>query len=391
MTSAGNGAVEVRKLRIGSSKDIFDALRSEDFGVRLSIVKAIMANPEKVVSYGPYNGMELIDFLIFLLERNADSGYRPVLIAAVSTFNDPRVTNLIMNVMSEAEDTETVMACAARLSKERNDKVRDFMSRMLFREGDSAHSRMAADIMASYGDLGPTEAVRVAVLTAASFATPLLDDETEDAWLKELCGGAVERARALLEGLGETAFLRLRSKWQTLDDDSRKWLLRWGARKFPIHSVEMIADALKNGSDGIVIEALRAISGIRGVAHLFSPLISGFIDHADRGVRLAAIKAGAPLKGIRKMLTGERDTEIKIALMARLSEEEGAVDVLVGILGDSDWRIRAAAVRGLIRLGDPVIRDVEPMIESEDENVRIATAKVLAALGKKSPLQVRQS
>ena len=138
------------ELRIRGTKDIFDALVSDDFGKRLSIARAIAANPVKASSYGPHDGMELIDFLIHLLNNNTDSSYRPVLLVALASFNDPRILELFMAEMAESEDALLIMAAAARLAIEKDKKVRRFMSGMLRRNAATIQARMAANIMAGY-------------------------------------------------------------------------------------------------------------------------------------------------------------------------------------------------------------------------------------------------
>lgn len=368
------------KLRIRSAKDIFEALVSGDFGVRVSIAQAIAANSAKAASYGPYNGMELIDYLLQLLGQNTDSSYRPALLAALGAFSDPRIPDVFMSEMERSGDPESVMAAAARLAGEKGDRVRQFMARMTRRNAMTTQARMAANIMAGYGELRPEERVRIAVIADVPFDRPSLDDETERAWLGELAGDSAERARPLLEGLGLYAFLRLRGKWQSLDENSKAWLLRWGARDHQLYSIELLAEVLNSGSKALVLEALIAVADMGQAAALFRPGLVRYLDHDDHAIRIAAIQAGAPLIKIKDRIFAEQDVDLRLALIARLSEEEGALHTLLDLLADNRWEIRAAATRALIRLGDPAAEAVRPFLRHGNENMRVSAAQVLGAI-----------
>ncbi len=373
-------AQEQPKLRIREAQDIFAALSSDDFGVRLSVARAIAADPGKASSYGPYNGMELVDYLFQLLGRTSDSSYRSVLLAALAAFRDPRIPDLFMTEMAESRDPEQVITAAARLAAEKGEKVRRFLARMLRRNAETPQARMAANIMAGYGDLQPEERVRIAALTDVPFAAPPLDNTSERAWLAELAGDATARARILLEDFGLDAFLRLREKWSSLDENSRKWLVRWGARDHQLYSIELLTDALNNGSTALVLEALRAIRGLGQAGTLFRPALAPFVDHAEKAVRIAAIKAGAPLTGIKDRIIAEEDTDLRLALVPRLVEEEGALQALLNLLADDRWEIRAAATRTLINRGEPASNAVRPLLTHSSEKVRASAAQVLAAI-----------
>jgi hypothetical protein len=325
--------------------------------------------------------MELVDYLFQLLGRTGDSSYRSVLLATLAAFRDPRIPDLFMTEMAGSRDPEQVITAAARLAAEKGEKVRCFMARMLRRNAETTQARMAANILAGFGDLRPEERVRIAVLTDVPFATPPLDDTTERAWLAELAGDAAERAGILLEDFGSEAFLRLRGKWTALDESTRKWLLRWGARDHPLYVIEALAEALKSGPPALVLEALAAISSLGPSAALFQPALGKFVDNEDKAIRIAAIMAGASLTGIQGRIHAEKDTELRLALIARLPEEEGALQALVDLLADDSWEIRAAATQALINMGGPALEAVGPLLSHASEKVRASAAQILAAAG----------
>lgn len=378
-----------KKLRVRSARDIFDALGSGDFAVRLSILKAIANNPGKASSYGPYNGRELLDELITLWRDSGDSGFKLAVLTTMSVFRDMRLVRIFKSEMSRAGDTQTMLIAASRLADEPEDDMRDFMAKMLWRDTPTEHARVAANIMAKYKNLEPDERVRIAVYCDITFPTPPLDDTTEAAWLKELEGPRDDRARALVESLGEEAFLRLRDKWDALSEDLRKWMLGWGAKEHPVYTVELVANILRDGPEGLLIPALQATAEMGEAGALFRDLISGYAAHQDNAVRLAALRADAPVEDVTSMLSEEQDDEIRLELISALVREkgEGAVDELVSLLDDKSWRIRAGATEGLVRIGKPAVEAVKPLVGKVDEKARLAAVQILVALGENQWLE----
>lgn len=383
MQTSGAETKERPELRIRSAKDVFDALRSPDMMVRFSILRGIAQNPAKAASYGTYNGSGLLDELLYHLNHNEDGIYRLALLNALAAFREPRLVEVFKNEMSGAKDTHAVMLAAAWLAGEPEERMRDFMSSILRRDGSPDRAVIAANVMTAYEGVEPRDKVRVAVVANLPYPTPPLDDETEETWLSELGGKRAERAMALLEGLGEGAFLRLRGKRAAFDEEVNGWLMDCGARKHQVYAVELLADALKSGSDGLVLRALESIPRLGQASVLFRTLLGRFLEHPEKGIRLAALRAGAPVEGIKERLAGEQDKDIRLELISRLAGEQGeaAVPVLVELLHDKAWEIRAGATNALIRIGRPAIDAVKPLIDIEDEKVRIAAAQVLIALG----------
>lgn len=375
-------AAQGQKLRIRSAKDIFDALRSDDVGVRLSIVKAIIANPEKAASYAEHDGTTLVDYLIFLLHHNTDPGYKLALLAALASFSEERITNIFKSEMLSSDDDQTITMAASKLAAEPEADVRGFLATML-KSGHELKARHAANIMAGYETLGLDEKVMIAVHIDADFPAPALNDETERTWLKELVGPALKMAGRLIEEQGEEAFLRLKEKWASLPNGVKEWLLDWGARRHQAHTVQLLIEALKE--DALLPVALRAIGSYGEAASIFKPLIAKLASHPDRAVRLTAIRAGAECGQLEELIFGEKDIEFRIEFIRRFAAEKGpdAIPQLVEMLGDDDWQIRACAAGGLISIGEPAVDAVEPLLSAEDERVRVAAAKVLLSLERK--------
>ena len=83
---------------------------------------------------------------------------------------------------------------------------------------------------------------------------------------------------------------------------------------------------------------------------------------------------------------GEVDVVVRKAAVATLGKigDERAVEPLIGVLSDDDWRVRWSAAEALGKIGDE--RAVEPLIEvlsydDGDENVHEAAAEALGEIG----------
>jgi hypothetical protein len=105
--------------------------------------------------------------------------------------------------------------------------------------------QVAARAMAGWKTPSVREAIRVATFAMSDGPPPpMIDEKTDGDWLKELEGPQRGRARELIEGQGENAFLHMRRKWAYLSTDLKAWLLKWGVRMHPVYTVELLISAL---------------------------------------------------------------------------------------------------------------------------------------------------
>ena len=73
---------------------------------------------------------------------------------------------------------------------------------------------------------------------------------------------------------------------------------------------------------------------------------------------------------------------IRLNLIPRLAEAYGdtAINDLIRLLEDKDWRIRNIAVAALISLGEPAAEAMENFLDHDLPAVRVAANQVLTAL-----------
>jgi hypothetical protein len=374
-------AEELPRLEIASAHDLFSALRSDTLGVRLSVLSAICKAPRKALSYGPYDGHDLLDEMLAQIPKAPEKVHRWALVGAISAFDDPRVEEALKDIFRTSGDAREASMCTERLAISPAEARACFVT--LQAEGSPPlQARFSANALARFEGYSPEERVRIAVLCDLPFSTPPLDDETERAWLEELERPSSHRARGLLESGGDLVFARLREKGDAFTPELKVWLLGWGGRANYAGTAELCVRALEEGPDEVRLAALRTVSGLGSAPDTLRHLVTRFLDHPDREMRLAALQAGAEVADPRGMLMNESDLEARLLLIPRLAAAYGAdaVPDLVGLLHDESWEIRNTVTVALISLGGAAAEAVEKLMNHESIAVRAAAAQVLEGI-----------
>lgn len=371
------------QLRIRSMQDIFDALRSPEPRARFSILQAIIQNPEKVAAYGTSDGADLVDELCDHARNLPASPLRALVLGALVAYKDPRVREIFLMEMHGSGNAETLILASRYLSGESEYDVKPSISGLLFQNNSIDRARAAANVMIGHEQLSDREKIRIALLSTEEFNPPELTKETEAAWSTELQGPYASHARRLLEMQGETAYLCLRRNWSTLNEEDKKWLLEWGAEKFPVYIVELILYGLDSGSELLVLAALEAITTLKEYGKIFATHTGRYLSSQNPVVRLAAVRAGATVGDWEAMLATEEVVAVKIEMVMRLAEENGAAaaPTLIRLIEEGDHRLRAAATSALQKVSKDVVELMKPLMEHPHQAVQVAAAQVLIAAG----------
>ncbi len=374
---------ETIQLRIRSAKDLFDAVKSPDPAVRFGVLRAMAQNPAKAASYGAYGGMDVVDLLCEQAVALPPSLLRTMVLGTLGGFRDPRTATLFKKELSMAQDAEIITLSARFLSTEPEEDVHALFSSFLMQDNSPPHARSAANAMARFTGLADAERIRIALLADADFDAPLLDEHTEAFWLKELAGPLGGRARELIESQGEPAFRLLKQRWETLPEDAKEWLLRWGAAVYPAFTIELILLGLDSGRVPLVKTSLECIASLGAAGKMFETLTGRYLSHSDSAVRIAAVRAGVAGLDWEDALAREENPAVKIEMVGKLPDARGiaAVPALVHLVEDGDFRLRAAATAALQRLGNRAVEGVKPLMEHPAQSVKLAAAQVLIAAG----------
>lgn len=374
---------EPGQIRIRTTKDVVEALRSTDPGIRFSILRAIIQHPEQAAAYGATEEWDLVEELCDQARDLSGSALRTLVLGALVSYKDPRVREIFIKEIHASENAEALSLAARYLAGEVENGEKHSLSGLLLQNNSLKHAQAAADVMIGHGHLSDREKIRIALLSSEEFNPPELTKETEPAWSAELQGPYASHARRLLEAQGEAAFLCFRKNWSTLNDEDKKWLLKWGADKFPVYIVELILYGLDSGSELLVLAALEAIITLKEYGKIFATHTGRYLNSQNPAVRLAAVRAGATVGDWEATLASEDNTAVKIEMLMRMAEEKGvaAVPTLIRLIEEGDHRLRAAATSALQKIGKEVAELIKPLMVHPHQAVQVAAAQVLLAAG----------
>lgn len=357
------------QVRIRSAADLFDGLRHREASVRLPTLAAVAAQPQLVLAYGPHQGVDVIQELCDQLERDAGM-FSKVILGALVAFRDERVVEACCRLLESGPDGELLGLACQRLADDDSEVARACLRKLLFSEV-SARATEAARCLRAHPDLELEEKIRVHLWVR-------LEDEAisqpaaHSIWLQLLDGPLQARARLCLEEQGLQAF-----EWLTQVLPINSWLLEWGARCFPEQAECLLEQALETELAGLALELSakhpNGFPALREAAR-------GFLQHHDHVWRESAWRVARldPDFGWQEAWLKEQSAGVRLALAARIAAECQEESPILLLAESDDWRLRALAAQGLVRL--QARESARRLARSTAEGVRTVGASVLLAL-----------
>ncbi|MBX7133742.1 MAG: HEAT repeat domain-containing protein [Fimbriimonadaceae bacterium] len=382
--------VPIDQVRLRTAEDLLVALRSSNLQTRAAVLAAVMQAPDKAVAFGSYQGVDLIDELVDQLFRSEVPVYRHLVASALSVLDDPRVPPAMRRILGYYGEPDLVRVAADRLSRE---PVLDGLPvyRALAMQTDSMlHAQIGADLLINASELDDKTAIRVSVSNSKGVSVaPEVSATNLRFWIDELNGPYLRAATLLLEDQGLSTYRMLADNWSSLGEEAQCWLLRWGARAFPLESVGLLRHAVRSEYDSVVLESLRGIESLGSAKSLFSDELVPLLSHTSGSVRTLALSVGTRVDDVRGALSQEAHPLVVAELLIRLRETEGpdAVDVLVEALGHEDYRVRVQALTELTALGTAVRERARQLAQSEVMDQRVAGTNLLLAMGEQEWLE----
>lgn len=350
-------------LRIRNAADLFAGLRHDQLSVRLPTLAAVAAQPDLALAYGPHEGLDVVAELCAQLA--GEPGLcGPAILGALVCFGDERVAVRCGELARQSQERELVALAVERLGREPGATAAALLELLWCDEPWRA--QLAARAVASRPDVAPAERVRAELWGGGSHPDNV-QPSSRLHWLNELQGPLRHRARRCLEAQGREAFLWLRHEVQ------EDWLWRWGAACFPLEVEPWLRSGLEGPQAGLVLELLEGQSGLAHLRSLAEPLRL----HPDPDWRARAWRLS--LRGPEpEVFRREQEPEVRVAMAEHWAGPEGPLELLVELAGDSDWRLRALAARGLVALE---ARDrARELALSSEVGQRTVGATVLVAL-----------
>jgi HEAT repeat protein len=162
-------------------------------------------------------------------------------------------------------------------------------------------------------------------------------------------------------------------------ESAKNWLLKWAAETDADLVLDPIREVLTTRSDGLTLGTLKAAAKLKDFPADLDMLIIPLLEHKDELVRRAAVMACRSALNWRQFFENEPSVLVRQAWIARVMDQEGrqAVPFALQQLANPDWRIRAAAVEGLLSLGEWGVRAALTLLPEANESVRIGIARMV--------------
>jgi HEAT repeat protein len=367
------------QFRVRCARELFEALESPDGAIRLAALDAVQNAAETALSFGPYATRDLIDVLLSQSERLRAELEWLSWIGTLAAFHDPRVVRLFTSLITTESHTELLFALANYLRAEALDPIRSQLGAALMQNGCVARARAVASVLAACPFLTAGESLRIGLLQPRN-DTPLpVFSAALDEWLNELAGPFQSEAQLALRRQGASTLAVLDGYWDRLSDSAKKWLLEWAAETDPHLVLDRVRGVLTKKSDGLILGALEAAAKSKEFPPELEPLLVPLFEHSDELVRRAAVMACRSALNWRLFFGKEPSILVRQAWIARVMDQEGrnAVPFALQQLADPDWRIRAAAVDGLLSLGEWGVRAALRLLPEASESVHIGIARMV--------------
>ena len=382
MSSAATASTEPRPIR--SARGLFEALRAPDFFARFEVLRAIQKEPALALSFGIFEGQDIIDALIRESHRGAGTAEWMQWLGTLDCFEDPRTRDFFFRLLCDSDEPIVLFAAARHLARTPALSLPEGIYDLLLTNENPMRARAAAVALENSQTTSIRVRVRLALLSGGKVPAPALDPDTLATWLDELNGAFQLEAMSALETQQEHAWIRLALLWDELGVRLRIWLLQWGSREFQAMLPGLLTQALKTGDYTLVLEALRTMAdaGERIVPEPIRGLAVAFLSDPDPAVRQAAVAAAPFGVSWREFLAYETNDAVRSEAVVQLAktECEQAIPYLIDSLRSGEWQVRAVAAGCLITLGTAAADAVKPLVRDADQNVQTAAVRILLAL-----------
>jgi hypothetical protein len=367
------------QFHVRCARELFEALESPDGAIRLAALHAVQNAPATALSFGPYAKRDLVDVLLSQAEHFRGELEWLSWIAALAAFHDLRIIRLFTSLITTESHTELLFALANYLRAESLDVMRVQLGTALMQNGCVSRARAVASLLAQCPKLSACEALRIGLLQPEDDTQLPVFSAAPGEWLNELAGPFQSEAQLELQRQGASTLADLVGYWDRLLESAKNWLLKWAAETNPDLLLDRMREVLTQRSDGLILRALEAAAKLKDFPADLEVVILPLLEHGDELVRRAALMACRSASNWRLFFENEPSVLVRQACIAKVVDQEGqeAVPFALQQLANPDWRIRAAAVDGLLSLGEWGVRAALTLLPEASESVRIGVARMM--------------
>ena len=368
------------QLCLRTARALFEALAAGAAPVRLSALQAVRLSPATALSFGLYEGRDVIDVLLQQAQRWRGTMEWLSWIGALAAFRDARVVRLFVSLLSTEDHADLLFALAEYLRNEPVEALWPRLAPALMQNECASRARAVAHVVAGWHAGCAGERLRIQLLESSGEVRLPLFSEEPAAWLAELEGLFQSEARAVLRAQGPATLPALTAHWEEFSSNNRAWLLEWAANDEPALATDLMRKALSAGPGQLAAAALSAANRLPGIPADLSGFAIPFLSDGDELVRRAAVLCCCDLD-FGAFFETESSVLVKQACLAKLAKSRGlaAIPELLEHLHSADWRIRAAAAEALLFLGPAAVRAAIELVPFAGEPVRAAVARMVAS------------
>ena len=368
------------ELCLRTARALFEALAAARPPVRLSALQAVRLSPATALSFGLYDGRDVIDVLLQQAQRWRGTMEWLSWIGALAAFRDVRIVRLFVSLLSREDHGDLLFAMAEYLRKEPVEALRPLLAPALMQNECASRARAVASVLAgSSGDCA-AERLRIQLLEGSGEDRLPLFSEEPAAWVAELEGLFQWEARGVLRAQGPATLAALAAHWEEFSTNTGAWLLEWAANDDPALGAHLMRKALSAGPRKLAAAALIAASKLPETPGDLSGFAVPFLSDGNELVRRAAVLCCCDLD-FGAFFETESSILVKQACLAKLAKTRGVTSIpeLLRHLRSTDWRIRAAAADALLFLGPAAVCAAIELVPVAGEPVRTAVARMVAS------------
>ncbi len=359
------------ELRIANAKELFEAIGSGDMFTRLSVLEAVALDPQGALGLGADGDTDLIAVLCAELESAYGSELRLFIIAALAAMPaDLRVAQKLEQVWFLSDDSNERILAVSRLAQEEDPQVRSHLERTLLGD-DPDRAQAVANVWRTLPEDSPKVQLRLALAAEEGRPALALGADSLELWLAELHDSFAVRAREVLQADPHTVET-LSTCWEKLNQENRAWLLELATRLGSPELAGLTEKALQE--EAMQLEAIQSIEADQTSTQYAQQLLELAEHSPNPNIQAAAIQAGAPgdnrFRAVRASVRS-----VRIAAIRRLGVNDA--NTLLELIRDPDWRIRSAAADRLVAFGETGKHMVEPLLQHQRLEVRMAAARVV--------------
>ncbi len=280
------------------------------------------------------------------------------------------------------DDSRVILLTAKEIAKlPRQERVR-FLAPVLQAGGQQTKTRAAANLLADCGNLIPELAIRIAMLSDHKGAAPPVNSQTVDSWIAELQGPYSLSAFKLLQEISPAGTSPLMPFWQLLPDPVLIKILRESSKQPCKEEGERVRAIIRTATGEVLLWALKCLQQLPPRDD-DRDIIDPLCRHEDPAIRAVAINSGTTRLDWATILDSEPNEEVRLSIISRIqrSQDTAAIRLLVPLIQDSSWRIRARATTALVALTPKSLEWLREMLSHPEDCVRASACQALNALG----------